>query len=158
MNKLKSELKKAFEMTDCGELHNFLGIRITRDRSKRKMTLDQSQFANQVLKRHGMIDCKPISMPLDPAIHLMPWMEGERLDDSNSNPMPELNSDPKNLEKLVDGTLYRQIIRSLMFLMTGTRPDLAIAIGTLSQFNSNPTKHICKPQNALYDTLKGQEI
>src|SRR5208337_2826287 len=42
----------------------------TRDRSKRLMTLDQSHLVNQVLKRHGMQDCKPISTPLDPGIKL----------------------------------------------------------------------------------------
>src|SRR5271169_1952510 len=140
MTELKLELKKAFEMTDCGELHYFLGISITRDRSKRLMTLDQSHLANQVLKCHGMQDCKPISMPLNPGIKLAPRIEGERgSSNSNSKPMNEINSDPKNPEMPVDATAYRQIIGSLMFLMTGTRPDLAVAIGFLSQFNANPT-------------------
>ena len=156
MTELKLELKKAFEMTDCGELHHFLGISITRDRSKRLMTLDQSHLANQVLKRHSIQDCKPISMPLDPGIKLAPRIEGERgSSNSNSNPMNEINSDPKNPETPVDATAYRQIIGSLMFLMTGTRPDLAVAIGFLSQFNANPTNAHMQAAKRTLRYLKG---
>ena len=31
MQKLKLELQNAFKMTDCGELHHFLRIQVTRD-------------------------------------------------------------------------------------------------------------------------------
>jgi hypothetical protein len=36
-------------------------------------------------------------------------------------------------------TAYQQIIGSLMYLVTGTRPDLAYTITHLSQFNTNPS-------------------
>ena len=42
--------------------------------------------------------------------------------------------------KVVDATLYRQIIGSLMYL-TNTRPDICFVVNTLSQYIVNP-KHI----------------
>jgi hypothetical protein len=51
---------------------------------------------------------------------------------------------------LVDPTLYRQLISSLMFLVN-TRPDIFFVVNTLSQFMVEPrqvhliaTKHVLK--------------
>ena len=42
--------------------------------------------------------------------------------------------------EVVDATLYRQIIGSLVYL-TNTRPDICFVVDTLSQYMVNP-KHI----------------
>ena len=46
------------------------------------------------------------------------------------------------LEKLkepeIDATTYQSAVGSLMYAMIGTRPDLAHAVGVLSQFSANP--------------------
>ena len=42
--------------------------------------------------------------------------------------------------KAVDATLYRQMIRSLMYLMN-MRPDICFVVNTLSQFLTNP-RHV----------------
>ena len=44
------------------------------------------------------------------------------------------------LSELIDATLYRQIIGSLMYL-TNTRPDICFAVNTLSQFLVEP-RHV----------------
>src|ERR1700678_4702846 len=51
---------------------------------------------------------------------------------------------------LIDATLYRQIIESLMYLMN-TRPDICFSVNTLSQFLVEPrrvhlvaTKHVMR--------------
>ena len=118
MSKIKSALSKEFEMTDCGELHQFLGIQITCDRANQRISLDQSQLANQIMSRFGMTECNPVTTPLDPSIQLK---------------SAETSQSP------VDQTLFRQMIGSLMYLMTGTRPDIAAAVSIISQFASNPT-------------------
>ena len=47
-------------------------------------------------------------------------------------------------------THYQSIIGSLLYLMIGTRPDIAFTVTHLSQFSTNPTKdhykavqHVC---------------
>src|SRR5438270_3278745 len=70
MSVLKSELQMRFAMTDCGEIHHFLGLRVTRDRSGRQIFLGQSRFAEEILAKFGMTNCKPVSTPLDSSVHL----------------------------------------------------------------------------------------
>ncbi|CAI7930861.1 unnamed protein product [Closterium sp. NIES-54] len=50
---VKSELKKKHTCTDLGELRNYLGLQITRDRARRTITLTQSHMVHQVLQRFG---------------------------------------------------------------------------------------------------------
>ena len=63
-----------------------------------------------------MHDAKPIAMPLDPSTKLEPTVAED---------------------KPTDQTLFRQIISSTMYLMTDTRPDLAVAVSIVSQFATN---------------------
>src|SRR3954469_682002 len=63
-------------MTDCGDVHFFLGLRVSRDRGRRKIYLGQSHFAKEVIARFGMKDCKPVSTPLDPSVKLTRSHEG----------------------------------------------------------------------------------
>ncbi|CAI7787093.1 unnamed protein product, partial [Closterium sp. NIES-54] len=50
---VKSELQKRHTCTDLGELRNYLGLQITRDRARRTITLTQSHMVHQVLQRFG---------------------------------------------------------------------------------------------------------
>ena len=65
-----------------------------------------------------MLDCKAMTTPMTTNLKL-------------------LNDDTS---EVIDATLYRQIIGSLMYL-TNTRPDICFAVNTLSQYMVNP-KHI----------------
>ncbi|CAI7859480.1 unnamed protein product [Closterium sp. NIES-54] len=61
---VKSELQKRHTCTDLGELTSYLGLRITRDRAQRTITLTQSHMAQQVLQRFGFTYSSPLSTPL----------------------------------------------------------------------------------------------
>jgi hypothetical protein len=65
-----------------------------------------------------MLECKPMNTPMEAKLKL--------LVDTSSD--------------LIDATLYRQIIGSLMYL-TNTRPDICFAVNTLSQFLVEP-RHV----------------
>lgn len=54
-------------------------------------------------------------------------------------------------EERSDQHQYQWKIRSLMYLMKGTRPDLAFAVGKLSQFSSDP---IVRHANAVTQVLR----
>ena len=64
-----------------------------------------------------MQDCNPISTPIEPNSKLKAATEED---------------------ELTNATMYQQIIRSLMYLVSMTRPDLSFTITFLSQFNSKP--------------------
>ena len=80
--------------------------------------LGQGKYAVEILKRFGMMDWKAITTPM--ALNL------------------KLLSDA-SLE-VVDATMYRQMIGSLMYLMN-TRPDICFAMNTLIQFLTDP-RHV----------------
>ncbi|CAI7874147.1 unnamed protein product [Closterium sp. NIES-54] len=52
---VKSEMQKRHTYTDLGELRNYLGLQITRDRARRTITLTQSHMVHQVLPRFGFL-------------------------------------------------------------------------------------------------------
>ena len=63
IDKLKELLKSEFKVTDLGDLHWSLGIRIEyRDHD---IALSQSAYIDTILKRFGLYDCNPITYPLD---------------------------------------------------------------------------------------------
>ncbi|CAI7889274.1 unnamed protein product [Closterium sp. NIES-53] len=58
-----SELQKRHTCTDLGELTSYLGLRITRDRAQRTITLTQSHMVQQVLQHFGFTYSSPQSTP-----------------------------------------------------------------------------------------------
>src|SRR5258706_12942768 len=63
MDNLKDLLKSKFKVTDLGDLHWLLGIRIEyRDYN---IALSQSAYIDIILKRFGLYDCNPVTYPLD---------------------------------------------------------------------------------------------
>ena len=110
--KIKDALHKRFEMKDLGEAKVILGLAIRRDTALGTLKLSHGKYAGQELEKFGMAECHPIGTPLEVRLQLVK---------ANGS----------------DDTLpYREAVGSLMYLMVGTRPDLAFAIGKLSRFVS----------------------
>ena len=82
-----------------------------------------------VLRRFGMLDCKSMSIPMVSNL--------KKLHESDSG------------SDLVDPTMYRQLIGSLMYLIH-TRPDICFAVSALSQFMFEPRhKHWVAAKHVL---------
>ena len=62
---IKSKLFKIFSMKDLGPVSKCFGINITRDRAKRTIYLDQSDYAQSILANFNMSDCQPKSTPME---------------------------------------------------------------------------------------------
>ena len=117
---------KRWECRDLGELKEFLRMRITHDGSK--IHLDQCTYLRTVLERCGMENAKATSTPLPTG-----YIPNKNKSGTST---PELRSK------------YQTVIRSLLYLMLGTRPDISFAVTKLAQFSANPLQeHLDK---ALY--------
>ncbi|CAI7909715.1 unnamed protein product, partial [Closterium sp. NIES-54] len=116
---VKSELQKRHTCTDLGELTSYLGLRITRDRAQRTITLTQSHMVPQVLQRFGFTYSSPQSTPL-PTGHSL--------------------SAPPSDESVEPSGLYPELVGCLMYLMTCTRPDLAYPLSLLARYVA-PSRH-----------------
>jgi hypothetical protein len=94
-----------------------LGIRVTRDAGK--IQLDQRKYLAKVLDRFQMTNAKIAQTPLPTG-----W-----------NPTENKNAvNPAIRQK------YQSVIGSLLYLMLGTRPDIAFAVIKMSQFSANPSQ------------------
>ncbi|CAI7844151.1 unnamed protein product [Closterium sp. NIES-54] len=85
---VKSKLQKRHTCTDLGELTSYLGLRITRDRAQRTITLTQSHMVQQVLQRFGFTYSSPQSTPLPTGHSLSAPPSDESVEPSG--PYPEL--------------------------------------------------------------------
>jgi hypothetical protein len=128
----KKKLVVEFEMKELGPMHYFLGLEVWQ--SPKKIFLNQGKYAVEILKRFDMLECKVMTTLMETNLKL--------LVDTSS--------------ELVDATLYKQIIGSLMYL-TNTKPDICFVVNTLSQYLVEPKPvHLVAAKNVmryLKDTL-----
>jgi hypothetical protein len=111
----KQRLAAEFEMKDLGLMHYFLGLEVWQ--SPGRIFINQGKYMVKILKRFDMLECKSMNTPMEAKLKL--------LVDTSSD--------------LIDATLYRQTIGSLMYL-TNIRPDICFAVNTLSQFLVEPRR------------------
>jgi hypothetical protein len=114
---IKAQLSAKYRMTDLGPVQQYLGIQVERNRQKRLLRIHQRPFIETILKRFQMENCKGVSTPMEANIHLTAAI---------NTASPQEKAD------------YQRAIGSIMYVMLGTRPDLAYAVSTLSQFSINP--------------------
>jgi hypothetical protein len=96
-------------MSMIGELTFFLGFQVKQ--MKEGNFLSQEKYNKDLMKRFKMEDCKPIKIPMPTNGHL--------------------DLDEKG--KLVDQTLYRSMIDSLLYL-TASRPDIMFSVCMCARF------------------------
>ncbi|CAI5458205.1 unnamed protein product [Closterium sp. Yama58-4] len=129
---VKSELQRRHTCTDLGELTSYLGLRITRDRARRTITLTQSHMVQQVLQRFRFTYSSPQSTPLPTGHSLSALPSDESVEPSG--PYPEL-------------------VGCLMYLMTCTRPDLAYPLSILARYVA-PGRHRKEHMDAAKRVLR----
>ena len=130
---VKASLAKRFKMKDFGTISDFLGMEFNLDSNNVK--IHQSKYVTKILGRFGMENCNPRSLPCDLAT--------AKMDFNTESPILE---DPK---------VFREIVGSLIYLMTCTRPDICYVVSVLSQYMAKPTMaHLNLAKNVL-KYLKG---
>lgn len=136
---IKSWLSSNFEMKDMGEAAYILGIKISRNREKRLLSLSQETYIENVLKRFHMHTAKPMDTPI---------CKGEAL---SKNMCPKSQEDIEDMRTIP----YASAIGSLMYAMLCTRPDICYAVGLVSRFQSNPGKAHWKAVKRILRYLRG---
>jgi histone deacetylase 1/2 len=113
---LVKDLRSVFVVKDLGQLHFFLGVEVTRP-SAGGLLLCQRKYALELLRRSGMLKCKPAHIPMS-ASDKLSVLDGELL-------APD------------DATLYRSILGGLQYLAV-TRPDLSYVVNRVCQYLHAP--------------------
>lgn len=108
-------LKKEFKIT-VKPASYYLGLEIERIEDG-SIRISQLTYTKKLLERFGMANCKMVSTPIT----------------------KEQNQPGKDDEPRTEHFPYRQAVGALMYLMTGTRPDIAYAVSVASRTLENPS-------------------
>ena len=119
---VKTAMSKAFEIKDMGEATYILGMRIIRNKEEGTITLSQTSFIETILDRFGMSACKSIRTPMD----------------ANQKLSKQMGVCTAGEAEDMQGVPYQQLIGSIMYLMVGSRPDIAFSVGVLCQYMQKP--------------------
>ena len=118
----KSEIAKHIEITDLGELHWLLGIKIKRNRENQTIHLSQHSYIESTLRRYNFQDLKPVSTSMETHNKL------------SSSQSPATTAQFAQMRDVP----YHEAVGSLMYASLGTRPNISFAVQTLSHFSTKP--------------------
>jgi len=135
----KTQLREHFEITDLGELTWLLGLKVVRDHPARTIAFSQSAYVRTILKRFNLTDAKAVLTPMEVGCVLST--------EQSPSTVTELTA--------MQNVPYQRGIGSLMYAATSTRPDIAFAMATLSQFMRNPGTTHWEACKCIMRYLKG---
>jgi transposase InsO family protein len=134
-----AKFSKKWDITDLGEPSQLLGMHITRDGNTGAIKLSQHSYIEELLTKFNMEKCKPVSTPHQAGLYLTTKM------------CPTEETEALCMKK----TPYAELVGSLNWLSTNTRPDIATSVGTLCRFISNPGKQTWKAALRVLSYLSG---
>ncbi|SOV04579.1 uncharacterized protein UDID_17140 [Ustilago sp. UG-2017a] len=114
--RVKKQIGQRWKMEDSGEVSHFLGIKISRNRVMRTMTIGQSGYIDQVLAKHLDKRTKPTMVPMQ------------------SIPEGTLVASAAQQKE------YPVIVGKLLWVANSTRPDLSLTVGILARHMREPTQ------------------
>ncbi|KAL3246854.1 hypothetical protein ABHI18_010803 [Aspergillus niger] len=118
IKKIKRSLRNRFQMTDLGPCSYYLGMSVQRDRQNRMLYLSQEAYIDKVAHQFGISSGAPVSTPIE------------------TSPLPE--NSPGYSCSPDRRVTYQRIVGSLMYIMLGTRGDVAYAVSMASRYLANP--------------------
>lgn len=135
---LKKHLGATYKYKDLGPVRRYTGFVITRDRKNRRLYMDQTPYVYEILDEFAMSNCTPSATPMD-AKETWDTREEDLL----------LETEGINL--------YQRAIGKLMYLMLGSRPDIAYAVTKLAQVAAAPTERHWKGVLRIMKYLRSHE-
>ena len=123
-----NELRKKFKITSKPATY-YLGLEIDR-KEDGEIQVSQKHYVERILDRFGMSDCRAVTTPI--------------IKDT------EAEQSPPNVD-----FPYRSAVGALMYLMCGTRPDIAYAVGVASRNLEKPTERDVTRVKRIFRYLKG---
>jgi hypothetical protein len=123
------KLEKNFQLSDKGELSNYLGLNFIRKDGR--LFVSQKTYIQNMLTKYNMTDSNGVDTPIVPGTDLSPGEDDE---------------DFENIQ------LYRSIVGSLIHLANYSRPDIQFATNQLCRFMSTAKKSILWLRSELLAT------
>lgn len=134
IERVKEKLSSVFEMSDCGELKHYLGMKIEYNKQTGIMYLSQEASIEKILSKFGMTDCNNIDTPMEKGLQLQ-----------------------RNEEECGEFP-YRELLGSLMYLMLCVRPDICYAVGYMGRYQENFNEMHWSALKRILRYLKGTQL
>ena len=134
ISEVKLALAKRFDVKDLGKLNYFLGVKIVQNHRAGTIWIGQPTYTEEVLKKFGMENCKPLNTPVEVGLKLTKGTEDS---------------------EYVDKTHYQSAIGSLLYLLMRTRPDITFAVSLAACFCSEPTSQHLMAVKYIFRYLRG---
>ncbi|GJV09802.1 retrovirus-related pol polyprotein from transposon TNT 1-94 [Tanacetum coccineum] len=129
-NEFANQMTTKFKMSMMGQMSFFLGLQISQ--SPRGIFINQSKYASEIVKNYSMLTSDSVDTPM---------VEKSNLDE-------DLHGTP------IYATLYRGIIRSLMYLKS-SRPYLIYAVCLCARYQAKPTEKHLNAVKRIFRYLNG---
>ena len=133
-------LQKRVDLEDAHEIDDCLGCLVVRDRKNRIIKLTQQAAIEKLLLRAGMSNCTPADTPMVAGLTL------------SKQDCPE---DIDKLSMMDDQKWYRSIVASIIYFVSWTRPEIALAVSRLCRYMHNPGKPHLTALKRLLRFLRG---
>ncbi|KAG6623897.1 Integrase catalytic core protein [Phytophthora cinnamomi] len=128
------QLDQDYGLKDQGLLNTYLGVQVEQNADSIK--IHQAKYCEEIIERFHFVDAHPRRIPMETNMRLT-------VKDTDTDRRKEKPVNGKNFP-------YRELVGSLMYLTTCTRPDLAFSVGQLSRYVQNPTQqHIGAAKRVL---------
>lgn len=112
INDIKSSLMRKFIMKDMGKIKSYIGIDIEYSNDRNKMTLSQCKYIESLAKKYNLENAKLYDTPMETNLKLVQATE------------------------IDENIKYRNLIGELLYISSGTRPDIAFSVNYLSRYQS----------------------
>lgn len=129
---VRVQLETKFEIKDLGNAKHILGLNIEREGDHLK--IDQSHYIHSVLEKFNMVDANKINTPMEVNLQFEKTKPGEEVQ-----------------------APYRELIGSLLWIATCTRPDISFAVSKLASYSNNPSELHWKSTKRILRYLKGTQ-
>jgi hypothetical protein len=129
VREIKDELKERFKVHDLGEVNNFLGSEVKRDREGGVIVISNAQKIRDLAESFGISESdRGYSTPMCKSFVQTELPQGKVGEESvgAGSPLPE-------------GHRYLELVGSLQYLANTTRPDISHAVSLLARYRASPT-------------------
>ena len=155
-NESKAKLVARFKTKDLGASTWILGMRITRDRKARTITLDQELYVTKALERYGLLECKVASTPGVPGVAAAVTAATSSAGVPAAN-ASEANASPERSQESADKQLFQEMVGTLMYSAVSCRPDIAHAVQMLARAMQAPTEQHMQAAKRVFRYLAGSK-
>ena len=136
INHVKDLLAELFALKCMGPVHEFLGMRVTRDRERGLLWLSQEGYIEKIIEKFHYQDLSPVKTPFNTSAPSWPL--------------------PYEYEPMMDHrTEYLSKSGSVNYVSSGTRPDITYIVSRLCEGNARPGKHHFAAMKHLFRYLIG---